>query len=340
MGQRRGPPSHPECVLGWGETHRGAPGRAEVGEGGSAGKEIGRGAECRGAGEAGREGKAGRQTPSPGSRCWRQATSPGRSPAASAGPAGVRGPFPARRPPAGAPRAAHLVALGGLLQRRGAVAAVLGARGARRAQRRLVLLAEEAELLAVPRALRAGGAGAGAQLPQAVHQAGQLPVGAEALAPEGAAALRAGEHAALRARRAVAELGDAAQAEAVAAVHAHRLPQEVQAHGAPRLLPQPLPRRPRGHARAPRPRGLRPVRARCARRPSARGPLSLLPPPEAAAPHGYLQDGVPEAGGPSLREATAPRPGYRAVHTQASRHLARLTEPLTVRLPLLPLPLP
>lgn len=48
--------------------------------------------------------------------------------------------------------------------------------------------------------------------------------------------------------RPVAELGDATHAEAVAAVHADRVLQEVQAHGAPRLLAQLLPRRPRVHA--------------------------------------------------------------------------------------------
>lgn len=272
-----------------------------LGRGGSAGRGDG-GAGPRARGTQGR--RAGADTTSLGAGAGARPVPgqvPGRLRGAGRGPRAL----PAR--PAGrcAASTAHLVALRGLLQRRRAVAPVLGARVARPAQRRLVLLAEEAELLAVPRALRARGARARAQLPQAVHQAGQLPVGAEALPPEGAAALRAGEEAALLAGRPVAELGDAAQAEAVAAVHADRVLQQVQAHGAPRLLPQALPGRPRGHAGRPA-RAVRPPPVRSAGPAPAASTISLRPSarsggalPEERAQHAlYLQDCVRRPGEP------------------------------------------
>lgn len=113
------------------------------------------------------------------------------------------------------------------------------------AQRLLVLLAEEVQLLAVPRALaHPSGPRAQSQLTHAVHQAGQLPVGPKALQPKGAPALRTGVQAPLCAVGLLAELGDAPEAEAVAAGHADRVLQEIQAHRAPGFLAQSLPRCP------------------------------------------------------------------------------------------------
>ena len=118
------------------------------------------------------------------------------------------------------------------------------------AQSLLVFLTEATQLLAVPHAqARPRGPRAEPQLPHAVHQAGQLPVGAEALQPEGTPALRTGIEAALCTVGLLAELGDASEAEAVAAVHTDRFLQEIQAHWAPGLLAQPLPGPPRGHGR-------------------------------------------------------------------------------------------
>jgi hypothetical protein len=109
------------------------------------------------------------------------------------------------------------------------------------AQHRLVLFTEVAQVLTVPRTLtRPRVSRAQPQLPHAVHQAGQLPVGSEAGGPEGTPALGTGVDA-LSAVRLLAELRDAPQTETVAAVHADGLLQEVQAHGAPRLLLQSLP---------------------------------------------------------------------------------------------------
>lgn len=130
------------------------------------------------------------------------------------------------------------------------VAPVLRSGVADPAEHVLVLLAEQAQVLTMPCTLaRPQGPSAQPQLPHAVHQAGQLPIGPEALQRKGAAALRASIEAPLRAGRLLAELGDAPKAEAVAAGHADRVLQEIQTHGAPGLLTQPLPRRPRGHGR-------------------------------------------------------------------------------------------
>lgn len=297
--EQRQDPSQPERALWERDSSPRGNARAvrRLGRGGSAGRGVG-GAGPRARGTQGR--RAGADTTSLGAGAGARLV-PGQVPGCLRG-AG-RGPraLPAR--PAGrcAASTAHLVALGGLLQRRRAVAPVLGTRVARPAQRRLVLLAEEAELLAVPRALRARGARGRAQLPQAVHQAGQLPVGAEALPPEGAAALRAGEEAALLAGRPVAELGDAAQAEAVAAVHADRVLQQVQAHGAPRLLPQALLRRPRGHAGRPAQAVPPPSCPRSAGPAPAASTLSLRPACGAGAARALsagLRSGAP--GSPSL----------------------------------------
>ena len=142
----------------------------------------------------------------------------------------------------------HLVAPGGLLQRYCVVAPVLWSGVTDPAQHFLVLLAETGQLLAMPhtqacpRRLRAQ-----PQLPHAVHQAGQLPVGPEAFQPEGTPTLRTGIDAALCAVGLLAELGDASEAETVAAVHTDGILQEIQAHWAPGLLAEPLPRGPRGH---------------------------------------------------------------------------------------------
>lgn len=110
------------------------------------------------------------------------------------------------------------------------------------AQQRMVLLAEAAQVLAVPRALaRPWVSCTQSQLPHAVHQTGQLPIGPEAGGPEGTPALGTGVDASLSAVRLLAKLRDAPQAEAVATIHTYGLLQKVQAHGAPSLLPQPLP---------------------------------------------------------------------------------------------------
>eukprot|EP00069_Balaena_mysticetus_P007237 bmy_19044T0 len=117
----------------------------------------------------------------------------------------------------------HLVAPGGLLQRCCAVAPVLWGGVTDPAQSLLVFLTEATQVLAVPRTqARPRGPRAEPQLPHAVHQAGQLPVGAEALQPEGTPALRTGIEAALCTVGLLAELGDASEAEAVAAVHTDR----------------------------------------------------------------------------------------------------------------------
>ena len=146
------------------------------------------------------------------------------------------------------PVTSHLVALGGLLQRCCVVAPVLWSGVTDPAQHLLVLLAEPGQLLAMPHTQACPRRlGAQPQPPHAVHQAGQLPVGPEAFQPEGPPTLRTGIEAALCAVGLLAELGDASEAETVAAVHADGILQEIQAHWASGLLAEPLPGGPRGH---------------------------------------------------------------------------------------------
>lgn len=113
------------------------------------------------------------------------------------------------------------------------------------AQRLLVLLAEAGQLLMVLYTqARTRGSRSQTQLPHALHQAGQLPVGTEVLLSERTSALWTGIEATLCAVRFLAELRDALEAKAVAAVHTDWILQEIQAHRAPGLLAQPLSRRP------------------------------------------------------------------------------------------------
>lgn len=139
----------------------------------------------------------------------------------------------------------HLVAPGGLLQWLCVVAPMLWGCVTDPAQSLLVLLAEAGQLLMVLYTqARTRGSRSQTQLPHALHQAGQLPVGTEVLLSERTSALWTGIEATLCAVRFLAELRDALEAKAVAAVHTDWILQEIQAHRAPGLLAQPLSRRP------------------------------------------------------------------------------------------------
>uniref|UniRef100_A0A7N9CYX1 Uncharacterized protein n=1 Tax=Macaca fascicularis TaxID=9541 RepID=A0A7N9CYX1_MACFA len=164
----------------------------------------------------------------------------GRSPASRSrsarSPAGGASPGSGRRPPAAAPCGASC----GPGPRRTPSTAPPGP------PRRSGSAPRRAARTAAPRAPRP--APAAARCPPGPPAAGWGGSPRAGRAP----ALRTGVDAALRDVRLLAELGDAPEAEAVTAVHADRLLQEIQAHGAPRLLAQPLPGRPRGHGQPPR----------------------------------------------------------------------------------------
>lgn len=181
----------------------------------------------------------------------RRATTPAAQPVQLSGPR-FQTPSPGTCPRAlaGCALGSHLVAARRLLQRHRGVAPMFGGGVADPAQCLLVHLAEQGQLLSMLHAqAHAHRRRAETQVPHALHQARQLPVGPKALESKGSPALRTGVAAALRAVRLLTELGDAPEAEAMAAGHADRVLQEIQAHGAPGLLAQPLPRGPRGHGR-------------------------------------------------------------------------------------------
>lgn len=112
----------------------------------------------------------------------------------------------------------------------------------------LVHLAEQLEALIVqgakrgpsPRLRRRPHASPQPQLPDALHDVGQLPVGPQAAAAAGGPALRAGEGRVVPQPLLLAVLPNAAAAEVVPAVDADGLAHVLQADGADGLLVQPL----------------------------------------------------------------------------------------------------